>query len=488
MPVSSLAVAYPEARNGIELEVSGYPIRVTETGAAVVSITGHYPNGKICRQQEEFFVTVNAGAAEERRLRGDVKVEAPAKLTVEGNEAVGEVTVSNSYNYPVTIEVAAENADVEPRAIVVGPQAKEKRLVKVSFQGEKAKVVFNVRSTDVDVTQIMPKTMVVEKAKPKVEPKPIAVEIANVPKDVTVVNRTEVPITVINTSDEHVEAFVTLAGLPEQFSVREKVVSLLPRETMTVPVEVLTNNADEGSYTADVVVKTVSAVRVGKVMIKVSKEDNVGIDAKVEPVAEGASLVKLKIKNNLKVPTTALVSVEAPAGVQVEGSNVALEMDSGDEKEVAVKVTPLEPLKEDLKVKVKVKTPDGKEAVKDVTLVTGNEVVRAAGTAMVAFSAKAVNLGVIGVLVLLLYFVYRRVTSGELPEVKRNGNGKGKAGNGKGTTKAKEHAARDVAEAMENNPDKISADLKDAKEKLRHLREQLDDESADNTWVGHKAL
>ena len=188
------------------------------------------------------------------------------------------------------------------------------------------------------------------------------------------------------------------------------------------------------------------------------------------------------------MPTTALVSVEAPAGVQVEGSNVALEMDSGDEKEVAVKVTPLEPLKEDLKVKVKVKTPDGKEAVKDVTLVTGNEVVRAAGTAMVAFSAKAVNLGVIGVLVLLLYFVYRRVTSGELPEVKRNGNGKGKAGNGKGTTKAKEHAARDVAEAMENNPDKISADLKDAKEKLRHLREQLDDESADNTWVGHKAL
>ena len=85
--------------------------------------------------------------------------------------------------------------------------------------------------------------------------------------------------------------------------------------------------------------------------------------------------MKLKIKNNLKVPTTALVSVEAPAGVQVEGSNVALEMDSGDEKEVAVKVTPLEPLKEDLKVKVKVKTPDGKEAVKDVTLVTGNEVI-----------------------------------------------------------------------------------------------------------------
>lgn len=86
-PSETLYAADAGARTAVELLVSGFPKATGEIGEAALSVTGHFPNGRVCRVLEEFLVNVTV---EKPTLAMPRSVEGPK---AEGRRFVAEPVV-----------------------------------------------------------------------------------------------------------------------------------------------------------------------------------------------------------------------------------------------------------------------------------------------------------------------------------------------------------------------------------------------------------
>lgn len=243
---SSDAVAFKDGDFGkIALVVNAFEVERDDFSRALVTVTGHFESGVHCTvPAEEFYVYVNT---EQNRCGGlDLEVQNAVELAEGAETGIVRIGIDNPLATHATVTVSAENADVYPNSINVGGESYAERMLYVTLDSQAdARLNYRISAGNCALAE---KFTIVEYVPEPVHAGMAEISIESFPQEIEILDSRQVNVVVRNDSDVYAVVEAGISGLPDEFYVRPVQAELAPGTAGLLVVGLFQNGAMAGSH------------------------------------------------------------------------------------------------------------------------------------------------------------------------------------------------------------------------------------------------
>ncbi len=314
---SSPSVVY--ANNDATLKVR-IKARDKGTATAYIEIRGQYDNGEECSAseigRESFSVIVGSGTTTDSCA--DFSLDAPSIKSILGEEEI-VLNINNPLNKTGTIRISGTNLSVSPHTIDILKNTEFTERIKVELlEGKESYLVYNINMEGCNLTS---KTTKITSTKE-------SFEIMDYPSRKTIGLNDSVSFTVKNNSFSSKEFKTKIEGLPSNWKINEKSITIPADSERTITLEITAENT--GTYNAIISVESAGR-RLEKEITLTIEEKEIKVSAETIQRILNEVELKVTIKNNSNEEITGNTIIEIPENWTMEG-NTSFSVDAEKEK------------------------------------------------------------------------------------------------------------------------------------------------------------